>query len=298
VFYALLRRRADTLQKKFARINAAGHHTVVLSCEHFSFLSADAFRALKEATGASEFQIVYTCRRWSDRIGSLWNHALFSGSGQTFLEFYFSLLAAEPLIFYPKWMVEAGAAADLDYSINWDMLASVFGRDAVSLFPYSTIMDRKQDVFDRFCKDVLGLSHTPQTRYSGQRRWPSMSVATQEIVRALNDMNALDPTGDRKTMAVPFAKLRRKYDLARLHAAIEVETTSVTIDDANAQFAGALARMSRYNDRVIGGGALFDLATKAVTYARPGYLMREGVREDLQAIYDRIESGAPAEVSV
>ena len=49
---------------------------------------------------------------------------------------------------------------------------------------------------------------------------------------------------------------------------------------------------------VIGGGALFDLATKAVTYARPGYLMREGVREDLQAIYDRIESGAPAEVSV
>ena len=48
----------------------------------------------------------------------------------------------------------------------------------------------------------------------------------------------------------------------------------------------------------LGGGALFDLATKAVTYARPGYLMREGVREDLQAIYDRIESGAPAEVSV
>ena len=287
VYYALVRRQAETLRPIFAKLNAEGHRIVLLSCEHLAFLPPDAFRTLKEETGASEFEIVYTCRRWSDRIGSLWNHSLFSGSAQSFHEFYFSVLAAEPLIYYPKRLKVASASPDLDYSLTWDMLASVFGRDSLSIFPYSAIMDRKEDVFERFCTDVLGLAQAPPTKFAGLRRWASMTTITRELVRVLNDMH-FNATADRSSMFTPLGRIRKQCDLIRLKQAIGEATAKVVVQDSMAQFATAFERMSRYSDRVIGGGPLFEFSEKPVEYAQPGYMLNDGIREDYQAIYRKI----------
>ena len=284
VFYALLRKRGDSLRPVFAKLNAEGHGTIVLSCEHFHFLPPDAFRTLRDLTGAADFQLIYT---------SLWNHSIFTGGALSLAEFYLSLLAGEALHYYPRWMKESGAAADLDYSITWRTLADIFGRDALTIFPYSSIVDRGEDIYETFCRDVLGLAQSPATALTGQRRWASMSTETQEIVRVLNDMH-FNATGDANgAMSAPFMRARKKLQLSRTGAAMEAETRQLLIDDRSAQFDAAFEAMQAYADRVSGGMEIFERKSKPVQYVRSGYLLQDGVREELQAAYSHIVANLP-----
>ena len=290
IFHALLRRRADSLAPKFARLNAQGHKTILLSCEHFHFLPPDALRKLRDLTGASDIQVVYTARRWSDRIGSLWNHSIFTGGQQSLPEFYISLMAGETLNYYAKWMKELGVAPYLDYSQTWDTIADIFSRDAVTIFPYSAIMDRGEDVFEAFCRDILGVAAAPKTRLTGQRRWASMPTDTQEIVRVLNELHRAATGDDNGVMSVKFMRNRKKLTTELTVAAIASETKRLTLDDRTTQFDAAFAAMHAYTDRVAGGGPIFERAAKAVPYVRPGYMLQDGVREEIQEIYHRLSA--------
>jgi hypothetical protein len=290
IFHGLLRRRSESMAPKFAKLNAQGHRIILLSCEHFHFLPPDALRRLRDMTGASDIQVVYTARRWSDRIGSLWNHSIFTGGRQSLPEFYLSLMAGETLNYYAKWMKELGVAPDLDYSQTWETIADIFGRDAITVFPYSAVMDRGEDVFEAFCRLILGVAAAPKTRLAGQRRWASMPTDTQEIVRVLNEMHLAATGEDGGVMSVKFMRNRKKLAIDRTTAAIAGETSRLTLDDRTTQFDAAFAAMQEYNDRVAGGGPIFERASKAVAYVRPGYMLQDGVREEIQEIYRRLSA--------
>jgi len=216
VYRALVRNQGETLRPKFERLNAAGHHTILLSCEHLIFLRPEAFAMLRDLTGASDIKVVYTCRRWSDRVSSIWNQTLFMGATHSLPEFYLGMLAGEAPNYYPKKMRENDPSSDLDYSISWRMLESVFGREALQIFPYSAIMDRGGDLFDAFCQDVLGLAAAPKTHITGTRRWASLATEDQEVLRMLNQLH-LD-THEKQTDEVraQFMRRRKHYDTARI----------------------------------------------------------------------------------
>jgi hypothetical protein len=288
IFFALQRRRQEVLRPMFAKVNEQGYHTVVLSCEHFHFLQPDAFRAWRDVTGATDFEIVYTARRWSDRIGSLWNHAVFMGGTQSLPEFYLSLLAGNPISYYPKWMQDAKSAADLDYSITWSSLGEIFGHAALRIFPYSVIMDRGEDVFEAFCKYVLGLPAAPPTELSGQLRWASMSPAMQEIARVLNERHLTSSGRRGSAMAMKLQRKRNPLPLKMLEDAIEAEMEKLVIDDRFAPFDQPFENMNRYLDCVVGADLLFKRGAKAVRYVRPGYMLHDGVREEFNKIYGMI----------
>ena len=288
IHHALARKRGEELRPQFEKLNAAGHKVIVLSCEHFIFLKPEAMRTLKDITGAQDYQVVYTARRWSDRASSLWNQALFMGSPDTLPEFYLSLLAGQAPKYYPKWMAEQGAAADLDYSISWRLVEEVFGRAALRIFPYSTIMDRGEDVFEAFCRDVLGLAQAPTTDLAGERRWASMPTEDQEILRVLNSMHL--QAGGEEDGSVRALFMRRRKDLAtdQLAADMADQIARLEIDDNAVQFNAPFEAMQAYADCVTGGDILFERKAKQAKYVRPGYLLREGALETLRGFYNHL----------
>jgi hypothetical protein len=288
VFRALGRDRAESLRGIFAQLNASGHHTIVLSCEHLILLRPEALGALRDVTGASEIQIVYTCRRWSDRLSSLWNQTLFMGSTQSLPEFHLAMLAGGPPSYFPKWMRELEDNSDVDYSVSWRAIESVFGRAALKIFPYSTIIDRGGDIFEQFCQDVLGLPQAPPTPVTGTLRWASLPTQDQEILRMLNQLY-IDVHGhESDATRARFVRSRKMFDTKRIETAMEPFAAALTIDDNNIQFDRAFQNMSAYGDCVLGGPALFERRRKPARYVQPGYLLRHGVREDLHEIYARI----------
>ena len=288
VYRALARNQAEALRPVFARLNAAGHHTILLSCEHLIYLRAEAFAALRDVTGASDIKIVYTCRRWSDRLSSIWNQTLFMGATHSLPEFYLSMLAPKPTFQHPKKLREVDPASDLDYSITWRMLEGVFGRHALEIFPYSAIMDRGADLFDAFCQDVLGLAAAPKTQITGTRRWASLPTEDQEVLRMLNQLHLDTHAKPTDEVRAQFMRRRKQYDTMRIVEAMKPYTTHMEIDDANILFDEAFNNMNAYADRVVGGDILFERKQKMAKYVQPGYLLRDGVREDIHKIFAQI----------
>ena len=253
VYNAIVRKQHETLRPIFARMNGEGHRIIVLSCEHLIFLRPGELRLLRELIGVPEIEVVYVMRRWSDRIASLWNQALFMGSTQTLPEFYLGLLDGRTPEYYPKSLGPNAGGADIDYSISWREHEAVFGRDAVRLFSYSTVVDGKSDVYQRFCTDVLGLDDVPLPKFLGEKRWASMSRDDAEVLRVLNGMFIKERNQTTVKIRNMIMSKRVPYDRAALSAAMEGDAAELVIDDHAVHFEAAFARMGEFVDRVVKG---------------------------------------------
>jgi hypothetical protein len=292
--YALLRNRMQELRQGFAALNASGARTIVLSCEHLMFQRQAGYELLRELTEGAEVDIVYFSRRWSDRYASIWNQTLLMGGSQTFPEFYMSMLSGKTPNFYPPKVRAAGLQLDFDYAVIWRMVAEVFGRESLTIFPYSTTVDEGGDVYEVFCKTVLGLPDAPKVTLAGEKLWASMPTQDAEILRVLNDMH-FRATGEQDAaVRAAFLKDRKKHDAGAIFAAMEPALAEAEIDDAAPYFDSPYGRMSEFRDRVIGGGEVFVRKAKNVRYVRSGYLLADDVREELRALYLRV-AGALAD---
>jgi hypothetical protein len=285
--------QAEKTRPVFKQLNEQGYKTIVISCEDFILLSQDSMQTLRDATGAEDFQVVYAARRWSDRIGSLWNQNMMMGGEQNLPEFYLSLLAGEPPSHYPRRLADQIVAGDLDYSVNFRLVENVFGREALGIFPYSAIADRKEDVFDVFCHQVLGLAEVPPSKFAGQRRWASLPIEDQEMVRVLNSMHLRAGRRQNARAGQNFIHLRGQMDTTAIAAALAQDITTLFIDDNSVLFDAPFANMEKYADRVIGGGEIFERRGKKVKYVKPGYLLEPGVQAAFQAMHDRIAKAGP-----
>lgn len=288
VHRALARGQAETLRPAFERINAGDFHTVVISCEHMIFLRADALLALQEVTGASDMKIVYTARRWSDRLGSIWNQTLFMGASHSLQEFYINLFNGVAPNYFPKWMKDSDPGSDIDYSSIWRMVEGAFGHAGLQIFPYSDIMDQGGDVFDRFCRDVLELPETPQTHITGKKRWASLPTDEQEVLRMLNRLYVQEHGKETDEIRAQFMRKRKAYDVSKVTDAIANCVATMVIDDNNVQFDEAFRNMSAFTDCVVGGDVLFQRKAKPVKYVQPWYLLEPGIRENIRGTYRKI----------
>ncbi len=289
VFEALVRKDAESLRPAFARLNAAGHQTILLSCEMFIFLGREDFAALRDVTGATEIRVVYTCRRWSDRFTSIWNQTLFMGSSHSLPEFILSVQAAATPNSQAKRVPGIDRARDLEYNMTWRMLENVFGREGLQIFPYSVVMDRGEELFAAFCRDVLGLLSAPPTPFTGTRRWESLSTNDQEVLRMLNQIYLHDHAARTDEIRSQFMLRRAHYNTVRIVDEMAPYVTPLIIDDHNVLFDGPFERMSRFADRVLNSEVIFERKHKIAKYVQPGYLLRDGVREDLHRIYGQIQ---------
>ena len=290
VYNAMVRKQEEKLRPIFARINQEGHKVVVLSCEHLIFLRPDEFTRLGELIGVPDIQIVYVVRRWSDRIASLWNQSLFMGGAQTLPEFYLGLLNGRTPEYYRKNLGPNAGGYDIDYSLSWREHEGVFGRDAVRLFSYSTVMDGKSDVFTRFCTDVLGLSDVPVPKFLGDKRWASMPPDEAELLRTLNAMYFKEEGETTVGLRNMMMWKRVPIDRAFFKDAMAGDAAQLTIDDKAVHFNEAYDRMMEFAGNVVPGegvqpGEIFARQTRKTPYVQPGWLVVPGVTKALRTLY-------------
>jgi hypothetical protein len=242
--YAGCRKRwAPDLQRIFAGLNESGHDTILISAEQLSFLTQPQLTLLRDVIGVSDIDVVYVCRRWSDRIPSTWFQSLYRGDAHTLPEYYV------------KFLNGLDERENVDYSRSWDMLASVFGREHLHIFPYSTIRDQGEDIFEKFCTDILKLGKVPKPPRLGAELWASFGKEETELLRALNDMH-IAQHGVRDVMVYwKYKRARKRSDFSRVTEAMGPFMTTMTLDDEATHLEPFFARMSNFADRVVGGGA-------------------------------------------
>ena len=210
------------------------------------------------------------------------------GSPQTLPEFYLGLLDGRTPEYYRKQLGKKAGVYDIDYSIAWREHASVFGRDAVKLFAYSTVMDDNEDVFTRFCSDVLGMSDVPRPQFLGEKRWAALPRDDSEILRALNAMYIKEVGKNTVGFREMMMRRRKQVDLSIFTQAMAGETAELAIDDTAVHFDAAYARMLEFADRVAGSnpsGEIFARVSCQNKYVRQGWLVEPGVAEALRVLY-------------
>jgi hypothetical protein len=280
LYNKLRKGQEEDLKPAFKRLNESGYKTVLLSCEFLSKLDTAQLSRLKAVVGVDDIEIVYVVRRWSDRIPSVWSQTLYTGGSENLPVFYVDLL--NRMAHHPE----------IDYTIFWNKVAAAFGRENLSLFPYSTIMDQREDVFARFCTDILRLDAVPKPKLFGAKVWTSQSIEDSELLRVFNELYSSSRGKSSTQMYWQFRRYRRNSDLPITKAALDLHHRTLELDERAVHFDPSFARMESFSDRIAGGGTVFERKAAQETYFSPNYLLTSGVAEEINGAFAILEAAA------
>jgi hypothetical protein len=277
----LLRGRCEAnVKDSFKQLNAAGHRVVVLSCEGFDALEPDRLQLLRDAIGKNPIEIVYYCRRWSDRIPSDWKQEIKMGACPTLPQFYAS---------YLRNPIDTDA---VNYSRVWEKFSRIFGRKSLRLVSYSNLRDRGVDLYSHFVTTFLGLNGCdPSIEKDLIQSNISPDLCDTEILRALNWLDFRAVGRVRLNMRVKFLLLRQTWDTRALAEMMADEIRMLEIRDDSETFRRSWEGMCKYADRLVGkefGSVFFDRRSTNVPYVSANYLLKDRAVRELYALYEKI----------
>ena len=283
LLHLLRRRSAAEVWDSFLRINAAGHRIVVLSCEGLDALESDQLQLLRDAIGKYKAEIVYYCRRWSDRIPSDWKQEIKMGGHSSLPEFYASYLR-NPL--------DTDA---VNYSRVWEKFSRIFGRRSLRLVSYSNLRDRKIDLFRHFAKTFLGFEGKQEVENGLIQGNTSPDFCDTEILRALNWLDFQTIGRVRLNMRVKFLLLRPQWDTRDLSDMMSRDIETLEIRDDSETFRRSWEAMRKYANRLVSrefGQDIFVRRHTKIPFVRSNYLLGGQAVTTLNALYREIESTA------
>jgi hypothetical protein len=271
------------LVEKFRELNASDLRYVVLSFEGFFGLSEENLHYLRELTGNCEVQFVYYCRRWSERLPSLWKQDIKEGYVETFPE----KLA--------RFMRNPVKTPDLNHRLIWDKFAGIFGRESIRLVSFNNLVEHKVDLVEHFLAAFLDWRYAsaPEDTFANE----SPDTFDIEILRALNAIHLRRDGKTSDRVRVQFLKKRERLDVAELMASMAQDLQTVVVSDKDQVFNPVYADLSSYNDRLVSpeyGATVFTRKATEFEYVRQNYLIDESVVRRLNALYDETMSLAQA----
>lgn len=263
----------------FDRLNALPDRTIILSCESFFGLGARHLQRLLALMGSNPCEIVIYLRPWSQWIQSHWRQVVKAGRTETFPE-AFSRLLRNP------------SGYQTNYIGTLDLLASVFGNDAIRVVSYSNLIDAKKNMMEHFCESILEIRGVPISpdRIVNQ----STDLRSTELVRWLNAWCIARglPTTTRNARAVLRAwnDPELATDLDFLSVAMDAHRAVVKVDDQlwAAQYD---ILMEQYGDKIVNPGPdgdLFQRKAVEVSYIRDDCLLSPDVAECLDRVFRRL----------
>jgi hypothetical protein len=275
------------LDHAFAELNDTGHDVVVLSWEGAFSLPDEALAYFRRLIGPrNDVALVYYCRRFAERIPSLWKQEVKKGRATTLPE----VVARE--------MRSPLRTQDHNASLVWARWAGVFGRDSLNLVSFNNLRDANVDLFTHFATHFLHWYGTERAKRVVVHASPN--AADTEMLRALNAIH-LAETGTEGGMAnARYPGLKATIDHGPIPEAMAAATASLMLDDRAEPFLPVYDAMLAFRDRLVSpdiGAELFNRAVSEVRYVRPDYLLRPGVAEALHAVYRALSAGdaAPAD---
>jgi hypothetical protein len=270
------------LEEIFNHLNASGHRTILLSCEGFMGVSRAQLEYLKRLMRDADTRIVFYARRWSDWIPSQWQQTIKQGKTETFAEMYAKILAT------------ASGDLGINYNKILDQFSAVFGRAALDVVPYSTILDRGGDIFTDFTHEILGWD--PQAPQYQDLIHQSMGIFLTELMRCLNvlevERNGISGYYIFEAFHAVADNPGTRESVDRLFKAMEEYVADVIVDDECYPFRTIFDQINaRYAERLVGqrhGNRIFEPRRQVVRFVRPEFLLVEGCSTLVRQIHEAI----------
>jgi hypothetical protein len=267
------------LGEVFAKLNASDYKYVVLSCEGLFGLTEHQIRYLKQLVGGCSVDVVYYCRRWSDRIPSQWQQNVKMGQHETFPEYYVRVLRS-PVSFL-----------DFNPKLVWDKFSRVFGRESIRLIPFDTFSKRKVDIFRHFLKAILGSSIQAAPEPDTVIRNESPGIVDTEIIRDLNYLAFLEHLESRERIRIRFLEMKQELEIERITQLMNSDIGCFIVDDKSPQFDEIYKGLKSYSDRIVDGDGeseMFIRQVRRFSCVQQNYLLLEEVPGLLKRLFMEI----------
>ena len=267
------------LEEEFAALNASGVRLVVLSCEGFFGLSDEKLHYLMRLMDASAVHVVYYCRRWSERLPSLWKQDVKMGRTETLPEKY------------ARTVINPVKAPDLNPSLVWDRFADVFGRDSINIVSFNNLVENKVDLVDHFFETFLKwvAPFKPTQVMSNE----SPDGFDTEIIRVLNVLHFRDTEETTDRIRINYTQMKDHLDLQAIKEAMQNDMTTLLLDDNGVMFSNIPVELDRYKDRLVSqryGKMFFRPKATRFPYVRQSYLLEDHIASRLKDIYAAVVS--------
>jgi hypothetical protein len=274
--------RYAQVQDSFSKLNSGGSSIVVLSCEGFSDLTPEQFAVLRDAIGNNPIEVVYYCRRWTERIPSDWKQSVQMGLFATLPEFY------------ADYIHHAFYSGSVNYSLVWANIVSIFGRKSLKLVSYSDLRDQRIDIFRHFAKSFLNWDGEITGRRDLIMDQASPKSSDIEILRALNWIDYQAMGRLRWNMRLKFSRFRSEFDTSALEKIMASDLGTLELSDGAEVFRSSWKEMKKYADclvpRTLVGARPFELRAASISYVRGNYLLQDRATHELWSLYQRLEA--------
>jgi len=282
---ALEQGRAAALMPDFYAARDQGMHTVVISDERLSQLDASKLAPLQamvtELAAGDPVTVVTYCRRWSDRLPSLWAEIIKHGRTQNFAEWLVQML------------LQNQQNPDIYEAAMWSAWQSLFGEDCLKIVSYDVMMAQKVDIAREFLDSFIGWPGVipPRAKKSVNQR---LSASEVELLRLLNIMSAKEGVAISER-----ARLNLLRDLAaakdtRFKSLGEAGGPMVRVDDRSAFFDRARTAMQAIADSSLiprnGDARLMVPAVTNTQLSQPGFFSDRTLVEALHDAYGQLRA--------
>jgi len=281
----------------FRRLRESDCRSVILSCEGFTALPPEKLAYWRSLLGNSPTEIVFYCRRWSERIPSTWRQDIKEGRFETLPE-----LCVRTFL---KPIENRG----INYTLVWKDFTAAFGKENLRLVSYSNLRDQNVYIVRHFLSEVVKCRDDVVLPTENIRTNVSPDAFHTETLRSLNYLH-FSKTGktdfrvrvryfQRENMG-PGAKSSGAHADARpatlnsnrLTEAMQQNLSKLRIDDRSVSFDEVYRAVSQYRDCLIGtqyGADIFRRAPVEFDWVRPDYLACPGVIESLEELYASLD---------
>ena len=155
----------------------AKNHDYLLSSEDFISLNREKFEYLRKTLETKQIQVIFSWRRASFKLYSIWQETVKHGGTETFFSYYHDHLA------------RPGQSQMLSADLKLNMFCHVYGKENVKVLDYDASA-RSGSLLKDFCKliNVPWRQNfvTPEKNPDAVNR--SMDIADIEVIRALNHL--------------------------------------------------------------------------------------------------------------
>ena len=279
------------LKAGFDQLNASGADKIVLSCEAldglarplraFPGLTVSPLERLREYISGNSVDIIYYARRWSDRIPSDWRQQVMMGQYQTFPEYYI------------KFMNNPEETGQINYSKVWEHFEKIFGRESLKIVSFSNLVDDRVDLFEHFCKLILGLHEAPKIEEGLIQKNVGYDMIDTEILRGINYIYRTKTSLDDYSMRIKFGKLKDSYNLKTLRDHLEANMRTIELRDNAVPLRTTWQAVNGYRDRLVSpeyGHDVFDRRDVSVEFVGQDYLLKSSALAAMLKFYDFLAS--------
>jgi hypothetical protein len=274
--------RYAEVKDTFRQLNSSEYRIIVLSCEAFAALTPEQFEVLRDAIGDNPVELVYYCRRWTERIPSDWKQSVQMGMFGTFPEFYVDYIR------------NAFYSGSVNYSLIWSVIVSIFGRKSLKLVSYSNLRDQKIDLFRHFAANFLQWSGEVTVNRNLIMDQASPNIFDVEILRALNWIDFQSVGRHRWNMRIKFGMMRSEIDTRMLDELMADDVGTVELSDGAEAFRLSWQEMNKFADCLVPRSLFrrrpFELRAASIQYVRGNYLLKDRAIRELWSLYKRLDS--------